>query len=182
MKYSKTITLKNGSECVIRNADGSDAQAVIDSFILTHAQTDYLLTYPDENSADIEKERKFLSDKADSDCEIELCAVIDGKIVGTAGIDAIGKKEKIKHRAEYGISIEKDYWGLGIGYEMTAACIKCAKVAGYSQLELDVVSDNKAAVALYRKAGFTEYGRNPRGFRSRTAGWQELILMRKELD
>ena len=65
---------------------------------------------------------------------------------------------------------------------MTAACIECAKVAGYSQLELDVVSDNKAAVALYRKAVFTEYGRNPRGFRSRTAGWQELILMRKELD
>ena len=29
--------------------------------------------------------------------------------------------------------------------------------------------------------GFTEYGRNPRGFRSRTAGWQPLSLMRLEL-
>ena len=33
----------------------------------------------------------------------------------------------------------------------------------------------------YRDA-FTEYGRNPRGFRSRLTGWQEVILMRLELD
>jgi hypothetical protein len=30
--------------------------------------------------------------------------------------------------------------------------------------------------------GFVEYGRNPKGFRSRTTGWQELVLMRLELN
>lgn len=44
------------------------------------------------------------------------------------------------------------------------------------------MADNKRAHALYQSAGFVEYGRNPRGFRTRQGGWQELVLMRLELD
>ena len=43
------------------------------------------------------------------------------------------------------------------------------------------MADNERALALYRSAGFTEYGRNPRGFRTRAGEWQELVLMRMEL-
>ena len=49
------------------------------------------------------------------------------------------------------------------------------------QLELDVVADNARAIALYKKLGFVEYGRNPRGFRKRTGDYQELVYMRVEL-
>lgn len=56
-------------------------------------------------------------------------------------------------------------------------CIQCAKDAGYLQLELDVVADNERAVSMYKKAGFVEYGRNPKGFRSRITGFQELVSM-----
>ena len=38
------------------------------------------------------------------------------------------------------------------------------------------------AVALYQSLGFVEYGLNPRGFNSRTTGYQELIDMRLELE
>ena len=65
---------------------------------------------------------------------------------------------------------------------MTEACIACAKMAGYTQLELEVVAENGAALSLYKSVGFEEYGRNPKGFRSRTSGWQEVVLMRLELD
>ena len=92
-------------------------------------------------------------------------------------IDAVGRKEKVSHRAEFGISVEKAYWGLGIGRALAEACIECANIAGYEQLELDVVSDNVAAMNLYKSLGFVEYGRNPKGFRSRLTGWQELVLM-----
>lgn len=83
--------------------------------------------------------------------------------------------------AEFGISIAKEFWGLGIGQALTAACIDCARKAGYAQLELDVVADNASALALYKKFGFVEYGRNPKGFRSRNTGYQELVLMRLAL-
>ena len=35
-------------------------------------------------------------------------------------------------------------------------------------------------IALYESVGFVEYGRNPKGFRSRLTGWQEVVLMRLE--
>ena len=182
MIYSRTIILKNKKQCLIRNCEAADAKAVYDNFNLTHGQTEFLLSYPDENSFDVEQERQFLIEKENSDNEIEICAFTDDKIVGTAGIEAIGHKDKVKHRAELGISIEKVYWGLGIGRALIEACIECAKKAGYVQLELNVVAYNIAAILLYKSVGFVEYGRNPKGFCSRTVGWQEVVLMRLELD
>ena len=61
------------------------------------------------------------------------------------------------------------------------ACIECARKAEYEQIELNVVADNKTAMEMYRKAGFVEFGRNPRGFKSRISGYQELVYMRLEL-
>lgn len=181
MKYDKTIQLKDGRECCLRNGDESDGEAVFNNFNLTHGQTDFLLTYPDENSFNIKQESDFLKAKTESSNEIEIIAEVDGVIAGTAGIESIGEKYKIRHRAEFGIGIDKAYWGLGIGKALMDACIECAREAGYEQLELDVASDNERAIELYKKGGFVEYGRNPRGFKSRISGYQELVLMRLEL-
>ena len=169
MRYNKTIMLSNGVECCLRNGTESDGQLVLDNFNLTHSETDYLLTYPDENSFNAEQESQFLKEKAESEREIELIA------------EAIGTKYKVRHRAEFGISVAKKYWGLGIGKALLASCIECAKAAGYSQLELNVVAENERAVSMYEQAGFVEFGRNPKGFCSRIAGFQEVISMRLEL-
>lgn len=181
MHYHKTITLKNTAHCTLRNADFADGAAVLDVFLLTHAQTDNLLSYPDENTFTVNDEAMYLKEKSESEDEIEILAEIDGKVVGTAGISKIGKHTKVKHRAEFGIGIDQKYWGLGIGKALTAACIECARKAGYSQLELECVSENHSALNLYRSLGFKEFGRNPMGFNSRSKGFQELVMMRLEL-
>ena len=181
MKYSQRIFTKSGKEIWLRNATASDGSAVLENFNLTHAETDYLLTYPDENRFDSEQESRFLERKEESPNEIELIAMADGKVVGTAGVDAVGTKYKVAHRAEFGISVLKEYWGLGIGRALMEACIQCARDAGYVQLELSVVADNARAISMYQRAGFMECGRNPKGFYSRTAGFQELVSMRMEL-
>ena len=181
MKYYQIITLKNGKEALLRNGDLSDGAAVYETFNRTHEETDYLLTYPDENRYDPDREARFLQDKTESANEIEILAVVDGKVAGTAGIEAVGTKDKVKHRADVGIGILKEYWGLGLGKALMKACIQCANEAGYKQLELNVVARNERAVSLYRSLGFVEFGRNPRGFNSRISGYQELIYMRLEL-
>ena len=181
MNYHKTITLKDGRACTLRNGTAEDGQSLLDIFNLTHAQTDYLLTYPEESSHTVQQEVDYLKQKAESADGIELLAELEGTVVGTAGIDCVARKEKTRHRAESGISVDKAYWGLGIGRALTEACIECARTAGYVQLELKAVAENKNALALYRSVGFVEYGRNPKGFRSRLTGWQELVLMRLEL-
>lgn len=181
MKYSQKVALKNGKEAWLRNGDFEDGEAVFHAFNTMHAETDYLLTYPDENSYNPEQEAKFLEEKTKSENEIEIVAVLDGKIIGLAGIEAVGTKYKIRHRSEFGISILKEYWGLGLGKALTAACIQCARDAGYLQLELDAVADNERAIAMYKSFGFEEFGRNPLGFNSRITGFQEVVYMRLEL-
>lgn len=181
MKYYQEIILKNGKTAVLRNGTETDGSAVLENFNATHAETDYLLSYPDETTFDAIQEGRFLSRKEASPNEVEIIAIVDGKVVGTAGVDSIGTKYKVRHRAEFGISILQKYWGLGIGTALLEACISCAKQAGYTQIELTVASENTAAVSLYKKAGFVEYGRNPKGLKSRLKGYQELIYMRLEI-
>ena len=59
LKYNRIILLKNNKECCLRNGSESDGPAVLDNFNLTHSQTDYLLSYPDENTFDSKQESKF---------------------------------------------------------------------------------------------------------------------------
>ena len=182
MEYNKSIKLKNGKECILRNGVFSDAQQMLDIFIKTHGQTDFLLSYPDEVKFTVREEGEYLQKKTDSKNELEILAEVDGRIVGSAGIEQVGVHEKLSHRCDFGISVDKDYWGQGIGKELMLGCIECAKKAGYEQMELEVVAENERAVRMYEKAGFVEYGRNPRDFKSRISGYQEVVYMRLELD
>ena len=181
MRYAKTVELNGGEELLVRNAVASDARALRETTQLTHAETDYLLSYSDEQSSDDEQEARSLEETERSSNEVELVAIIDGQIVGSAGVSAVRTRRKVAHRARFGISILKEHWGMGIGRVLMEVSIDCARKAGYTQLELEVVVDNERAVSLYRRAGFEEYGRNPRGYKSASAGYQELVYMRLEL-
>lgn len=182
MQYQECVILKNGANCVLRNGTASDGVAALAHFQLTHGETDYLLTYPDETCMNAMQEGDFLQKKTESAREVELLALVDGKVVGMAGIESRGNVYKLRHRAEFGVSVERAYWNQGVGRALTKACIECAKWADYLQLELEVVSENRAAIALYESVGFQTYGRNARAFCSRSGIWQEALLMRLELD
>lgn len=181
MKYLKTITLKNGKEAILRNGTASDGAKLLEVFNKTHAETEFLLTYPEEGTFTVEIEEKFLSQAEESEKEIELMAIVDGEIIGSAGFYPVDNKIKLKHRADFGISVLKEYWGLGIGKELTLACIECAKKAGFDSLELQAVTENEAAIKLYEKVGFKEYGRYERGFKKKDGNYQELIFMSLDL-
>ena len=105
MKYNQEITLKNGRAALLRNGVAADAAAVVENLCQAHAETDYLLSYPDECSLNAEKEAALLGEKTASANEIEIVAFVDGEVAGTAGIKAVGSKYKLRHRSEFGISI-----------------------------------------------------------------------------
>lgn len=99
MRYAETVLLQGGVELLVRNAVASDARALRDIMQRTHAETDYLLSYPDEQSADDEQEARSLAETERSGNEVELVAILDGRIVGSAGITAVGGRRKVVHRA-----------------------------------------------------------------------------------
>ena len=107
MEYRKTITLKDGRKCILRNGTEKDGKAVLDNFILTHEQTDNLLSYADESDITVEQEAQFLKSKTESAMEIEILAEVEGIVAGLAGIDQVGSKYKVRHSADFGISVDK---------------------------------------------------------------------------
>lgn len=115
MQYEKEIILKDGAKCLLRGAGEADAVEVLRTFDLTHTETEYLLTYPEENSFTVGQEAEFLKARSESKNAIEIAAFVDGRIAGTAGIDPIDDKEKIRHRAGFGIAIEKHTGGAASG-------------------------------------------------------------------
>ena len=66
MKYSKTVRLKDGRTCMIRNGTQQDAQGVWDNFVLTHGETEFLTTYPEEVTFTLEQEEAYLKQKEES--------------------------------------------------------------------------------------------------------------------
>ena len=132
MKYNKTIKLKDSRTCVIRNGTEQDAEAVLSNFIKTHGETDFLTTYPEETSITLEQERAYLTKRTESDREVELVAEVDGVIAGTAGVDLMRSAEKTRHRAKFGISIERAWWGLGIGRSPASSVPKRRVISRWS--------------------------------------------------
>ncbi len=182
MKYNKSIILKDGRECLIRDVTKEDAKEFLHIFTLTHEQTDFLLAYNEDLNLTVEDEAKYIEARSNTDRAIMFAAIIDGKIVGSAFIEGKDPFTKTKHKAELGINIDKDYWRLGIGKALMQACIECAKQAKFEQIVLEVIGDNTAAINLYKAFGFVEYGRNPKGFKSKYSGWQEEVLMYLDLE
>ena len=131
MFFYQPIVLKNGQKCILRNAEASDAVRHHDYFVQTHKETDFLLTYPDECTMDIISLERQLKETKCSGTDVEICAFVDGKLAGSAGNNLIRDCAKMRHRAEFGISIKKEYWGLGIGDALTKACIECAKMPAF---------------------------------------------------
>lgn len=169
--------LKGGQVCILRSDEEADAEAFVRYSLQVRTEADYLPAGVDEAEHDPVKMVRRLEIPKTSPTDIQICAFVDGVLVGSAGVTLIRNRRKMLHRAEFGISILQAYDGLGIGNALTEQCIACAKQAGFLQLELEVVAENEKAIRPYQKHGFVEYGRNPLGFRCGDGNCQELVLM-----
>ena len=181
MTFYKETVLRNGVTITIRNGEKEDAEEVLQSFIEARKETEYLAQYPEECCFTPEGEGNFLSSMKKDERSVELLAVLDGRVVGTAGLSPVGNGIKVRHRSEFGVSILKSHWGMGIGKALTLSAEECARKAGYSQIELQVVEENKRAVSLYSALGFRKYGMIPRGLITKDGKDHNLVIMAKLL-
>lgn len=59
----------------------------------------------------------------------------------------------------YSIAVVPRFVGLGVGALLLEAAEASARERNYRSIRLEVRVDNAAAIALYRKAGYREFGR-----------------------
>ena len=86
MLYYREIRLKDQRKCLLKNAERADAAAFLHYFTQAHAETDFLTTYADEGTHTVEDMEERLAAQKESRTEIEICAFVDGILVGSAGM------------------------------------------------------------------------------------------------
>lgn len=181
--YRNTTIIKDkkGRDVLLRSAEEKDAEALIDYMKITAAETPFLLREPDEISLTIEQEQAFIKAKKDSENELLLIAETGGRHIGNASLMSAGGFKRYHHRCEIAIALYQEYCGLGIGKAMLEMVLDIAKKAGYEQAELEVIANNKPAIALYEKLGFQKYGTFPDNMKYADGSYVDAYWMMKKL-
>lgn len=181
--YRNTTIIKDkkGRDVLLRSAEEKDAEALIDYMKITAAETPFLLREPDEISLTIEQEQAFIKAKKNSENELLLIAEIGGRHIGNASLMSAGGFKRYRHRCEIAIALYQEYCGLGIGKAMLEMVLDIAKKSGYEQAELEVIANNKPAIALYEKLGFQKYGTFPDNMKYADGSYVDAYWMMKKL-
>ena len=103
----------------------------------------------------VEETRKWL--EAERKGSLNLIAVMDGQIVGSAGFNRYQGRRS--HVAGIGLGVHDDFQGRGVGTALLAALIDAAdNWFAIKRLELAVFTDNTRAIRLYERFGFEAEG------------------------
>jgi RimJ/RimL family protein N-acetyltransferase len=97
----------------------------------------------------------------------------DGAVVGTLGLHG-GQASGV---AAVGMAICKDDRGRGGGRALLEAALEHAAGSELHKLELEVFTDNAAAIALYASHGFVVEGLKRQQYRRRDGGVRDALLM-----
>lgn len=116
--------------------------------------------------ATLKDEKEFIGDALKSTKNKSKVFVIarDGnKIVGNTSIEK--QRWRRNHMGHFGIAIAQEYRGIGLGKHLISEVIKSAKKEfgpGLKVIQLEVLVNNKPAIALYKKMGFKIIAKIPR--------------------
>ena len=183
MKFDRLeIKDKIGRTVVLRSAEVSDGDAMLDYLKITASETRYLSREPEEITLTSEQQASFIQSRINSEKELMLIALINGKHIGNCALAKLGGVQRYAHRCSVSIALYKEYCGFGIGEAMMKSVLATAKDLGYEQAELEVVADNTPAISLYKKLGFTEYGRFPDNMKYKDGSYADAIWMMKKLN
>lgn len=150
-------------EIVIKKASREDAAAMLDYLKQIGGETDNLTFGAEGLPLTVEEEARAIEQAECSRDEVMLVAKDGDRIVGDASLSRLPRR--MQHRGDLGIAVLRDYWSCGIGTRLLGEVIAFAKANAFSVIDLQVRSDNAAAIHLYEKFGFRRIGTHPSFFR-----------------
>lgn len=177
-----TFHLKDGRTAVLSAPTAEDAAEMVAFLKDVAAETEFLIAYPEERQAMTEaQEAAFLQHKHEDPNALMLMCRVEGRLAGTCDV-SFGSKIKVAHRGTIGISVRREFWGLGIGTAMFRELIAVARRRpGTLQLELDFMEGNQRGRALYEKMGFRVVGVKPDAIRLKSGELRNEYAMMLKL-
>lgn len=158
----RELRLPDGRLVTIRRARPDDAAAALAYLSRVGGETDNLTFGPEGPGLTEAEEREYLERVAAADNSLAIFATVDEQFVGSLTFDG-GRRRRLRHVGEFGISVTRAYAGLGIGQAMIEYMLDWAQASGVvRKINLKVRVDNEGAIRLYRRMGWVEEGRTTR--------------------
>lgn len=142
---------------VIREAVVDDAEEMISYLNIVGGESDNLMHGANGFKVPVEGVRRRIQASHDSDNSVILIALEGDRIIARAELAGF-PGPRLHHNATFSIAVRKDYWNMKIGTRLMTEIIKRAREMNLLNIELEVVADNKTAIALYHKMGFSDVG------------------------
>ncbi len=158
------MLLKDGLTLEIAKAKKEDAAELIEYLNLVGGESDNLTFGANEFKLTVQQEEEYIEGLSEKKTTVMLVGRVNGKIASTGMISGYHIK-RFAHNADLAISVKKEFWAKGVGYEMMTALIDfCRQTEVLKVVHLEVRKDNENAIKLYKKCGFSEVGQHKNFF------------------
>jgi RimJ/RimL family protein N-acetyltransferase len=146
-----------------------DCAAVARGMSVVVAEGRWLATEPSTTVDDLEQRFRF---SVESDEHHSFVLVEDGNVVGALGMNPTDAPGVLA----LGMWILPEWRGHGGGRLLAEAAL-AARPAGVHKIELDVFTDNQAAIGLYRSLGFQQEGLLRDHYRREDGSLRSVLVM-----
>ncbi len=153
--YQKKSLIKNGQVLLVKEAQENEADELI-RYVYKIRQDSRFLSF-DEGIGNIseDNEKKHVRKCRNSEHHALLIGWLQDEVVGYLAFRS-NMWQRLRSAGEFAFSVSKKNWGIGIGNQIMAALLDWArKSKAIKTIEFRVRSDNKRAIEVYRKLGFT---------------------------
>ena len=161
-EMERELRLPDGRSVRIRRAVPDDAGPVLDYLRTVGGETPNLTFGAEGPGLTEAEEREYLARVGEADNSLAILALAGDTIVGGLTFDG-GRRPRLRHVGEFGISVAQAYAGLGIGRALLEYMIAWAERSGVvRKINLKVRVDNAGAIRLYERMGWVHEGRTTR--------------------
>lgn len=145
---------------LVREVKASDAKSLLKHANQVATETIFLGREVGELDVSIEEEEKLITRWNESRLTNFIVCIVDGNVVASCIVSGREGRKRFSHIVTLGISVNKDFWGKGIGSKMMEEQIKYCQANAISKINLEVMTNNTSAIKLYQKYGFEIEGTN----------------------
>ncbi len=177
---SKKCQDSQGQSFQIRDATVSDAAEWMEYVCSIAAERDRVLAFADEWPEALEQQEQMLGAILEDPSSFVALACMDGEIIGVVELTG-NRLRRTAHVANIGMSVHSQHRRRGVGQQLLEYGLVRAQKMRLRKIKLSVFSQNRAAIALYQKAGFRNVGRWVDELLLNDGSYDDLIQMERRV-
>lgn len=108
-----------------------------------------------------------------------IVAIFENTVIGWVVLSPVSSRCAYAGVAEISLYIAPKHWGKGVGTMLLKKMISCSEENGFWTLHSGIFPENTASLALHKKCGFREIGRQEKVGRMPDGTWRDVVLMER---